>query len=322
MTDPASGKSKKLGASLEPAAIAKLMAPNVKASLWVNFPLPGNSAAKLRIGDGTENDAVQVPAKISQSDYFLAGLWTDKGFAYAWVKPGATEQDQKDLRLPVRSDWIPSSQPDYESELLAKALQLNRIKGWLNLALPAGGTDKSEFPYSMQIRRVGSGEVMRSGESVTKGGEEYKVWLTAKANDIEEVTKSGVIPQRWIYVFALDRDGNVDVIIPAGGEANVGNLAPEAGSKPLEIELTSQPYDFEVAAPFGIDTYLILTTKDPIDPRVLPATGVRSRAVNRGNANPLASLLGNVGVRTRAARPPKVPVEWSLGQVTLRSQEK
>ena len=322
IVDPASGKCKKLGAALDADAITKLMMPGAKGSLWVNFPLPANSASKLSIGDGTANDAVHVPAKIGQADYFLAGQRTDKGFAYAWIKPGATEQDQKDLRLPVRSDWISSSQPEYESNLLAKALQLNRINGWLNLALPAGGADKSEFPYSMQIRRVGSGDVMRSGESITKGGEKFKVWLTAKAGDLEEATKRGDIPQRWIYVFAVDRDGTVDVIVPAGGEANVGNLAPEAGSKPLEIQLTSQPYDFEVGEPFGIDTYMILATKEQIDPRVLAATGVRSRSVSRGNPNPLASLLGNVGVRTRAAKPPKVPVDWSLEQVTLRSQEK
>jgi hypothetical protein len=84
--------------------------------------------------------------------------------------------------------------------------------------------------------------------------------------------------------------------------------------------MTSDPYDFSISCPFGLDTYLLLTADDELDPRIFAAQGVRTRSASRGSGNPLADLLQNIGVNSRSrggARP--VPANWSVQRITFRS---
>jgi hypothetical protein len=317
-----SGSGRTLGPALDPEAVKRLIGSG--ESLFVNFPLPSSSGAKIELGDGTSNDAVRVQKDPKAPDYVLSGQWDGKEFSYAWIRPGATEDDQKEMNLPVRTSWFSSSSPTVEQDLRDTALKLNRIKGWMTLGGPPGGSSEdNSFPYHLGLRKVGSSDYLREKESHTAKGERYKVWLTASSAEIANATRTGDIPQRWIYVLAIDRDGNVDVVIPAA-EGNVGNHVPQPGTNSTELQLTAQDYDFSVGEPFGLDTYILLESEDPIDPRVLPVSGVRGKSVPRGAAmNPLASLLTNIGVNSRGTHnAPAVPTTWSVQKVTFRSSEK
>lgn len=316
-----SGAGATLGPTLNPARVKKWVDPG--ASLFVNFPLPSPSGGKMELGDGTKNDAVRVQPLPKDPDYVLAGQWNGKEFSYAWIRPGVTGEDQKATNLPVRTDWFPLASDTFAGDLRDMALKLNRIKGWMSLSGPPGG-ERNDFPYRLGLRKVGSADYLREKESHTTKGEQYKVWLTASPAEIANATRNGDIPQRWIYVLAIDRDGNIEVIIPAA-EGNIGNHVPEPGTQPAELQLTAQTYDFSVACPLGLDTYVLLTSAEPIDPRVLPASGVRARSVGRGSMNPLESLLSNIGASTRSRgteKPPAAPATWSVQRMTFRSLEK
>jgi hypothetical protein len=318
-----SGAGSKLGPSLDTDGVKKLV--GLGASVFVNFPLPAASGGKMELGDGTKNDAVRVQQSPAGPDYVLAGQWNSKEFSYAWIRPGVTGEDQKDMHLPVRTDWFSTASATFEQDLRDMALKLNRIKGWMTLGGPPGGSgEQNSFPYHLGLRKAGSSDYLREKESHTVKGERYKVWLTASPAEIASATSTGDIPQRWIYVLAIDRNGTIDVIIPAA-EGNVGNHVPTPGTQLTELQLTAQPYDFSVAEPLGLDTYILLVSPEPIDPRVLPASGVTAKAGSRRNLSPLASLLSNIGANTRSRgseKPPAVPTNWSVQRLTFRSSEK
>ena len=319
LASPSHGE-RELGKSLD----AEQVRPAVEgAVLWVNFPLPATGAADLKLGEGTPNDAVNVqkqPDRPKKDQYILAGRWNGHGFEYAWVRPGITEDDQDQTNLPVRTDWIAAGAGDLAGNLRGKALALNRINGWMTLEAPGGGTGSSMFPYRLALRKVGTPMNLMPGRDVTAEGEQYKIWLAANAEEVAAIERSGRIAARWVYVMAIDRDGNTSVLIPAA-ESNVGNHVPADEAPPAEIPLTSDPYDFSISPPFGLDTYILLTTAEELDPRILRAEGVRTRSEDRGSGNPLADLLGNIGSsgRIRGVAKP-VPANWSVERVTFRSK--
>ena len=79
--------------------------------------------------------------------------------------------------------------------------------------------------------------------------------------------------------------------------------------------------DFTVGEPYGIDTYILLTTEQPIlNPEIFEFDGARSKGSARGgrSGDPLTQLLSDVGAGTRGPIRP-VPSEWSLERLTLRS---
>ena len=318
-----SSQGRELGESLDAGELRRIAASRSASALYVNFPLPAGEASRLDLGEGTANDAVRVESRPDQpkkAQYILAGKWNGKAFEYAWVRPGMTEDDQGESNLPVRTDWIPAAGADCTDNLHGKALALNRIYGWVTLDVPGGGAGEGDFPYRLSLRKAGSTTSLVPGKDVTTEGERYKVWLTADAAEVSAIARSGHIPSRWVYVIAIDRDGNTDVVIPAA-RSNVGNHVPGEETPSAEIQMTSDPYDFSIAPPFGLDTYILLTSENELDPRIFPAQGVRTRAASgRGAGNPLADLLRNIGVNSRsrdAAKP--VPADWSVQKITFRS---
>ncbi len=312
---------RELGKSLDAAVLRQIAGTGTAGSLFVNFPLPASDAAKLDLGEGSNNDAVRVqsqPDKPRPDQYVLAGRSGVIGFEYAWVRPGITEDDQPETNLPVRSDWVVAAGTDHLSNLRRKALTLNRIYGWMTLAVPGGG-GTSPFPYHLALRKVGTTRDIVPGTDVTQDGEQYKIWLSAPDSEVAEIAKNGRIEPRWVYVLAIDRDGNTGLLLP-GTPANVGNHVPGDETPSAEIQMTSDPADFTVVAPFGLDTYILLTSEDELDPRIFPAEGVRTRSAARGTGNPLEDLLQNIGAysRSRGSQRP-VSSNFSIQRVTVRS---
>jgi hypothetical protein len=318
-----SAAARDLGSTLNAQQLRQILGSTLAGSvLYINFPLPAPDAAKLNLGDGTDNDAVRVqsqPDRPNKNQYILAGKWNGDSFKYAWVRPGITEDDQGDTNLPVRTDWVPATDNDCTDNLRKKALSLNRIYGWATLDVPGGGSGSGSFPYRLALRKAGTTANMLQGRDVTKEGEQYKIWLTADPEELAAITKTGQIATRWVYVIAIDRDGNTDVVIP-GSQSNVGNHVPGDDDKPsAEIQMTSNPYDLSIAPPFGLDTFILLTTEDELDPRIFSAQGVRTRSASRGTGNPLADLLQNIGVNSRSRGDKAVSANWSVQRVTFRS---
>jgi len=273
---------------------------------------------------------IDVLRSAAGSQYSLFGHTVDGNVEYAWVEPGATEdsaKSAKELPLPLRSDWIlaqgtPESVDRAASQIVDKAQRIGRLRAWLVLP-DLGGSSQKSFPYHLVFREVGTNNYVNDGE--LRDGSKYKMYLKADPKN-----PTGIVALRWIYIFAIDHFGKGTLLFPVLGRGNEGNQfppkAPEASeasaAKPLvAVNGDGDEEDFSVGPPFGTDTYLMLTTEEPIDnPEIFEFDGARSKGSTRGihSENPLTALLSGVGNTTRAALRP-VPTSWSVERLTFRS---
>ena len=86
------------------------------------------------------------------------------------------------------------------------------------------------------------------------------------------------VPPRYVYVFVVDSHGGRVLLY---GTSSVENRFPRPGPAPAEIPLGPTAM-FRVVPPYGVDTYYVLTTDEPLpNPRVLEWEDVRSAAASR-----------------------------------------
>jgi hypothetical protein len=127
------------------------------------------------------------------------------------------------------------------------------------------------------------------------------------------------LERRWIYVFLIDSHGKSVLLFPT---SNVFNRLPYQqsadGKWPTVIPL-GEDSAFSITPPFGMDTYVLLTSDEVVPTDALEWDGVQRRT--RGGVSPLAGLLfGNSGA-TRAGAP-VVPLSWSIERLSIRSAPK
>jgi len=295
-------------------------------------------------GDGGEKSSIRVLSEPGGDQYRLIGRATESGVEYAWAQIDATEESVRKmaasktaadlLPLPLRTDWVTLDASGESAaraglDLNGKSARLGRLRAWLTLlAPPEDSSADSPFPYHLAFREAGKtlGNFVTNNEM--KGGVRYKMYLRASESDIRQ---QGVA-DRWVYIFAIDHFGKGTLLFPALGEGNAGNQFPRKkdGRRDVQpdVEVTERPdYDFEVDEPYGVDTYFLLTSKQPIeDPQIFEFDGVRTRGAAREAEyqDRLTQLLSGVGnpASRGSKRNPAVPVTWGLEQVRVLSVPK
>ena len=150
-----------------------------------------------------------------------------------------------------------------------------RNDAWYDLESP-----HPPAPYGLNVRHEATGKFVRG---IVAGGETYTIVL--RASGAAEITP------RYYYVFVVDSVGKSHLLFPRGG--SVENRFP-IGAPDAEIPL-GRPSAFRVTPPYGLDTYYLLSTEEPLpNPSVLEWDGVRA------------------GRALRATR-------WSIERITLES---
>jgi hypothetical protein len=337
--DPPAGKPKPASQSLGvgPAAdqVKKLLPAGAKFLLLL--PPTADFAASLHLG-GADASTVEPIATPNGAQYWLHGRMNENGaIEYAWVLPDSTEDSVRAIAgaagpqrpanftaLPLRSDWteLPSGAQDTRdaaAKMADYAMRLARIRAWFVMQSPPG---QGSFPYHLAFKNIKTGAFSDVGDM--KDGEEYKVYLRADPNNL----KAPNLARRWVYVFAVDHFGKGSLIFPSLGRGNDGNFLPYAqkDEQPKFEALVpvsgDSPSDFSISEPFGVDTYFLLTTEDPIsNPGVLDFDGVRTKGGTRGGGpqDAFTQLLDENGAATRGVASKPVPVRWSIEHLTLRS---
>jgi hypothetical protein len=321
-TNPAVGKPANLSAAPSAEAVKRLL-PN-KAKFLLLLPPTPELAMALHMGA-----SVEIARQRPGAHYWLCGRWTGTAAEYAWALPDATEDSVRALSgrmaLPLRSDWIAGGSSDADiqsaaSSLSGKAQLLARIRAWLTLESPPG---QESFPYRLAFRNVDTGEFHGAGDM--REDEKYKIYL--KTGEPELKAARNLAP-RWVYVFAIDHFGACTLLYPESERGNEGNRQPYAqfGERPKFEPLIAMPggkYDFSIAEPFGVDSYFLLSTQDPVDPTVFNAEGVRTKGGKRGApADPLSEMLSDLNTGTRAAKRVETPGTWTIEKLTIRSVAK
>jgi hypothetical protein len=303
-----------LGATLTSAVVHQKVPAGAK--LWVNFPPSRELASQLLPAD--PNSAVQTAADLASAEYALTGVLTANGPAWAWFHknelaagppdPKAAPHDpgcSPTSQYPVRSNWIAMSSADSMAQGAATlnryAALLAKVHGWFELAnSPAGGSTGKY--YSLSLMPAGGGAPIAPG-TLLHGGDRLTMSLE---------TSSEVRERRWVYVLDIDCHGQGTVLYPRDysenqfpNDSDTGNQFPLRGASTLRI-----------GPPFGIDTFIMLSTAQPLsDPYLLNFEGVSRGA---GPQSPLEQLLSDASHGTRG-NPAQVPTTWGIGMTTIRS---
>jgi hypothetical protein len=263
------------------------------------------------------NDSIEIMPSGYDSHYILAGRFGRDGLAYSWVLPnmsgeiGSLPVDV--ITMPISTRWTTPGKTRGKNRKAAMELQnmllgLVKIRAWLQLSSPP---DKGDFPYRLALKHAKTGEVKTSGPLLE--GEKYKLVLRAYKE------KPGIkVYGRYVYVFSINSSGKGTLLFPRPHRRNSENHFPAADEFQAEIQLGDKDL-FRIGKPFGIDTYFLLTTEEPIaNPEVLDFKGVRGPLPSGKNYTALEKLLYGLGLSYRGS-PPETFTNWSIQRLPILS---
>ena len=192
-------------------------------------------------------------------------------------------------------------------------------RAFLDGVAGAAGRGERCFSYRLALKRVDTATNSKTSDKgiIQDGtvveGDTFGLVLRADG----KITAS--TPRRWVYVLAIECSGEGVLLYPRSGEGNfLPEKAPGANAWPAEIDLGGKSGTFSIGSPFGVDTYVLLTTGDQIaDLSAFSFSGVL-QATRGGPQSPLAQLLGNASANARGVNP-SVPVNWSVQYMPIRS---
>jgi hypothetical protein len=289
--------------------------------LFVNFPTSKELAAQIKLSQDS-SAAIELLRRPQLANYLLSGRLQGANLEYAWILRDVIEQGKTapnsgsvcgaDTSFPLRTDWTSATSAALEAtghDLTEFAARLAKVKLWLSLRVPPGGGE-SDFPYELALKRRSppGGSYVDSSGSVTQG-EVYDLVLHISGTPPVQVDR------QWVYVLGIDCAGRGSLLYPAGPE---GNQLPERGAVPTEISLTGSGPGIKIVPPFGLDSYVLLTTTEQLpDPSLLEFNPVLTRGA-RGPSSPLGDLLGSASSGRRGMERP-VPSNWAIHYLQIRS---
>jgi hypothetical protein len=315
------GASQSLGTHPTSSQVLDRIGGNAtSARLFVNFPPSKELAAQVKLSQDS-TAAVELLRRPQLANYLLTGRLQGASLEYAWILKDVIEQGKTapsngsvcgaDSSFPLRTDWTPAASATLAAaghDLTDLAARLAKVKLWLSLRVPPGGGE-SDFPYELALKRRSpkAGNYVENG-SVTQG-EVYDLVLHISG------TPPAQVDRQWVYVLGIDCAGRGSLLYPVGPE---GNQLPERGSVPTEISLTGSGPGIKIVPPFGLDSYILLTTTEQLpDPSLLGFDPVLTRGA-RGPSSPLGDLLGSASSGRRGMERP-VPSNWAVHYLQIRS---
>jgi hypothetical protein len=278
------------------------------AALFVQLPVTEHLANELEDLEG-----IELVAGPESADYVLVGRIRGASLEYAWIRPGTSAMDSKHAVLPVRTSWIAASNALASLTLHETMSRLERVHGWLKLESPPGAF----APYRLAMRSDSDGTLVDNNGRLVGGGH-YHLALHPREGAAANAGSS-----RYIYVFIIDSAGSGVLLFPPRNGGSVENrlpIATRAGqplAEPLhEIQLGRDT--ITVTEPFGVDTYFLLCTDEPLSSLAcLEWDGVRGpqsipkSELERLLAATAAGSRGDDGIRT--------PPNWSLDRFIFES---
>ncbi len=224
-------------------------------------------------------------AEIAASDSLGSLPLLTRAYPLSTATNGSARKDTSDIKKTVDA-------------LYEHAKAISKIRGWLQLAAPVN--ESNEFPFSLVLRNRSNGQVI-TGDKY-KMGESIQLFL-----EVNESFKKSAVKKRYVYLFMIDRNGQMQLLYPQSSVGNVDNQFPRY----LNNELIRSTYlvGGKVEGPIGTDTYFILATDEGIPnySQVFNQEGVRS--VNSPFSLKSVLMTGMEG-NTRSNT--QTPTNWSL----------
>jgi hypothetical protein len=264
-----------------------------------------------------DNTSVKIVSSPANANYYLAGRVYNNQVQYAFIMPCINSNDSAYVStMPIRTDFIQvngSNDALHIDTLAEYTFVLAKIKIWLALSGPSDGA--SNFPFYLALKNSKTNRIITAGDVVD--GETYGLVLVADKANIVNWDGS----KRYVYVFSINADGSTKLFYGGMGVENKMPRLNDNNEVPDYMPLGRQPL-FKVTSPYGVDTYVILTTDEPItNPEMLESKGVRSNDPQRGEAKgkkTWADMFANAGSTARGAGD-IAPTNWSVVRVSVRS---
>jgi hypothetical protein len=290
-------------------AIAGVAGLPAAASLFVQLPAPETLIDAIDVGPGSDREGIDPIDGAEDADYILVGRYSNHSVEYTWMRPSTSSSDRRKVGLPLRTSWIAETLRDTASGLRDAAVRLRKIQAWQLLDSPA----QARSAYRLDLRRERDGARARDG--VLTGDEKYALVLRATPPIPARV------PMRYVYAFTIDSHGESFLLFPRSGSVeNRFPMPPTPGQSspypPDEIPLGTDG-TFEIAPPYGVDTYFLLTTDEPLqNPWILEWDGVRAAVPQPQTALEELLLLTASGSRARVR---STLSSWSIERLFFES---
>ncbi|MEP6701065.1 MAG: caspase family protein [Bacteroidota bacterium] len=305
------GKEVPAPATLTTASILQL----TKKDSTFYFELPPSKELtdliKKKMG---ENRSIKLTNNASDAQYVLYGTIDEDGKPSYGLRRAQTSSRDSLESMPVQTksfmlDNSKGADSVVADNLYEYAMRLSKIRGWQQLSGPKG--DKT-FPFHLEIENKATGKIITN--------QEYKVGDKVGFNLVAEKGYTGANKvKRYVYVFLINKDGDMVLCYPDADAGNVANQFP----KFQDFTLINNVFLFEgdVEDPVGTDNYYLLASDEPISnyAMVFNQEGVRGIGDSKGVANPLGNLLnmGNQG-GTRGFN--KSVTNWNLIRLSIKSK--
>jgi hypothetical protein len=249
--------------------VNRIKATTEHPALFVS--MPPTSALVKTLTDRLVKLGAMTTATPDEALYMLSGRLVGPDPDYAWVstrlvRTGEYKTGPLALPLPARSTWSASPWTGGNCEagnLQDCLMRLAKVYYWLTIA-PA--LEEDRFPYRLGFKRLTDERIIERGDLVEGS---YRLILRANPETIERIREGLGLQSRFVYVFVIDQEGRVTQLFPNAGSREREHLLPrpESLTQPA-TELAELPFGesgaISVHAPFGTDTYLMITSAQAI----------------------------------------------------------
>ncbi|MEO6612113.1 MAG: caspase family protein [Chitinophagaceae bacterium] len=259
------------------------------------------------------NKSIVLSRDAADAQYVLYGTIDEAGLPAYGLRRAQTSSRDSLESMPVQTrsfglDNSPAARTNVADSLYEYAMRLSKIRGWQQLTGPKDGN--KNFPFYLEIVNKGDNKIITNRE--------YKVGDKVAFNLVAEKGYTGANKvKRYVYVFLIDKDGNMVLCYPDAEAGNVANQFP----KFQDFALVNNVFLFEgdVSEPVGTDNYYLLASDEPISnyAMVFNQEGVRAGA--RGVGSPLGNLL-NMGNAEGTRGFTKSVSNWNLIRLAIKSK--
>lgn len=280
------------------------------------FELPSYTELSASIKQKiSQNKSIRIVNSPNDAHYMLFGTIDEDGnLAYGLRRAQTSARDSLES-MPVQTKTFtisansPEANENAAGNIYEYAMRLSKIRGWLQLAPPKEGT--SSFPYNLSLIDVNTKAPITNQEY--KLGQKVAFHLVANEN----YNSTTNIPKRYIYVFMIDKEGNMVLGYPDPESGNVNNQFPKYDNN-REFVKDVYLFEGEVQEPVGTDNYFLLASDEPISnfAAVFNQEGVRGTAPA---ANSLGNLL-NMGNEGGTRGFSKSASTWNLIKLPVKSK--
>ena len=305
------GKSQPAPVTITSAGILQLSKQD--SSLYFEVPLSKDlsDAIKKRI---SQNKSIVIVNNVGDANYVLFGTIDEKGKPSYGLRRAQTSSRDSLESMPVQTKTfaiesnIDAANKSIADSIYEYAMRLSKIRGWLQLVPPKEGTNS--FPYRLELINQTTSKPITNHEY--KIGDKIAFHLVAN-----DAIASVSTPKRYIYLFLIDKDGNMKLGYPDAESGNVDNQFPKLDNK-RELVKDAFLFEGEVTEPVGTDNYFLLASDEQIPNYDAVFTQEGVRGIPRGTS-PLGNLLnlGNDG-GTRGFT--KSVANWNLIKLPVKSK--